>query len=149
MTMTCCKSLVLILPGLPLLQPALEGTGDKFLDIGDDLLDLEDDLLDAENDLLQELDLAHRQPDSGTTTTKRKGRQPGSRNKKTLQREIAIMGAMYMQRALSEDVDVTVHSSEVIISTKSETFEYIESRRDLPLLELYFLKTSCIMLKVG
>jgi hypothetical protein len=58
----------------------------------DGLLDLEDDLLDAENDLLQELDLgtaqaatpaartgALSQPDSGTTTIKRKGRQPGSR----------------------------------------------------------------------
>ncbi|KAN0076578.1 hypothetical protein V8E54_006720 [Elaphomyces granulatus] len=34
------------------------------------------------------------QADSGTTTTKRNGRQPGSRNKKTLQREAAIAGAM-------------------------------------------------------
>jgi hypothetical protein len=62
----------------------------------DGLLDLEDDLLDAENDLLQGLDLGTAQaatpaartvsrtgtlsqPDSGTTTIKRKGRQLGSR----------------------------------------------------------------------
>ncbi|KAN0072660.1 hypothetical protein V8E54_009589 [Elaphomyces granulatus] len=105
---------------------ALEGTGDRFHDIGDDLLedgllDLEDDLLDAENDLLQELDLgtaqaatpaarpvsrtgALSQPDSGTTTTKRKGRQPGSRNKKTLQREAAIAGAMQALQAGAQDV---------------------------------------------
>jgi hypothetical protein len=34
------------------------------------------------------------QADSGTTTTKRKGRQPGSRDKKALQGEAAITGAM-------------------------------------------------------
>jgi hypothetical protein len=34
------------------------------------------------------------QADSGTATTKCKGRQPRSRNKKTLQREAAIAGAM-------------------------------------------------------
>ena len=39
------------------------------------------------------------QADSGTTTTKCKGRQPRSRNKKTLQREAAIAGAMQALQA--------------------------------------------------
>jgi len=81
----------------------------------DDLLDVENDLLDTDDDLLQELDLGTAQAatpaampvstgtlsqaDSGTTTTKRKGRQPGSRNKKTLQREAAIAGAMQALQA--------------------------------------------------
>jgi len=86
--MTCYKSSILALPRLPLL------TG-----------------LDVENDLQQELDLgtaqaaipaarpvshtgALSQADSDTTTTKRRGRPPGSRNKKTLQTEAAIAGAM-------------------------------------------------------
>ena len=95
------------------LTQALEGTGDMFVDIDDPLenglLDFEDGLLDTDDDL-QELDLGTAQAatlaampvstgtlsqaDSGTTTIKRKGRQPGSRNKKTLQREAAIAGAI-------------------------------------------------------
>jgi len=77
-----------------------------FVDIDDPL---ENGLLDTDDDL-QELDLGTAQAatpaampvstgtlsqaDSGTTTIKRKGRQPGSRNKKTLQREAAIAGAI-------------------------------------------------------
>ena len=121
------------------LAQALDGTGDRFVDIGDDLLedgllDLEDDRLDVEDDLLQELDFgtaqaatpgrldvendlqqeldlgtaqaaipavrpvshtgALSQADSGTTTTKRRGRPPGSRNKKA-----AIAGAMQALQA--------------------------------------------------
>jgi hypothetical protein len=70
------------------------------------------DRLDVENDLQQELDLgtaqaaipaarqvALSQADSGTTTTKRRGRPPGSRNKKTLQTEAAIAGAMQALQA--------------------------------------------------
>ena len=126
------------------LAQALDGTGDRFVDIDDDLLedglldleddhlDVEDDLpqeldfgtaqaatpdrLDVENDLQQELDLdtaqaaipaarpvshtgALPQADSGTTTIKRRGRPPGSRNKKTLQTEAAIAGAMQALQA--------------------------------------------------
>jgi hypothetical protein len=126
------------------LAQALDGTGDRFVDIGDDLLedgllDLEDDHLDVEDDLPQELDFgtaqaatpdrldvendlqqelnldtaqaaipaarpvshtgALPQADSGTTTTKRRGRPPGSRNKKTLQTEAAIAGAMQALQA--------------------------------------------------
>ncbi|KAN0068772.1 hypothetical protein V8E54_012941 [Elaphomyces granulatus] len=72
--------------------------------------------LDVENDLQQELNLdtaqaaipaarpvshtgALPQADSGTTTTKRRGRPPGSRNKKTLQTEAAIAGAMQALQA--------------------------------------------------
>ena len=97
---------------------------DGLLDLEDDRLDVEDDLpqeldfgtaqaatpdrLDVENDLQQEPDLgtaipaarpvshtgALSQADSGTTTTKRRGRPPGSRNKRTLQTEAAIAGTM-------------------------------------------------------
>ena len=103
------------------LAQALDGTGDRFVDIDDDLLedgllDLEDNHLDVENDLQQELDLdtaqaaipaarpvshtgALPQVDSGTTTIKRRGRPPGSRNKKTLQTEAAIAGAMQALQA--------------------------------------------------
>ena len=88
-------------------------------DLKDDCLDVEDDRhyaatpdrFDVENDLQQEHDLGTAQAaipaarpvshtgvlsqaDSGTTTTKRRGRPPGSRNKKTLQTEAAIAGAM-------------------------------------------------------
>jgi len=63
------------------LAQALDGTGDRFVDIDDSHTG------------------ALPQADSGTTTIKRRGRPPGSRNKKTLQTEAAIAGAMQALQA--------------------------------------------------
>lgn len=63
------------------LAQTLDGTGDRFVDIDDSHTG------------------ALPQADSGTTTIKRRGRPPGSRNKKTLQTEAAIAGAMQALQA--------------------------------------------------
>ncbi|KAN0067151.1 hypothetical protein V8E54_014798 [Elaphomyces granulatus] len=102
------------------LAQALDGTGDRFVDIGDDLLedgllDLEDDRLDVEDDLLQELDFGTAQAatpgrldvendlqqelDLGTAQAAIRPRRARPPNKKTLQTEAAIAGAMQALQA--------------------------------------------------